>query len=544
VVETADRVLAEAERRGPAAAPLVCASGVSPSGPIHLGNLREIMVPHFVADELRRRGLECRHLLSWDDYDRLRKVPAGQPESFAEHIGRPLSAVPDPCGKHENWAEHFKEPFRAALRDLGVEVHELSQTQMYASGAYSAQIVHAMSERARIDEVLGRYRTAAKEDDEAGAGTVGTAYYPFKPYCSACLRDLTRIDSYDESDCVAHYTCQCGHEDAVDVRTPGAGKLVWKVDWPMRWAFEGVTFEAAGVDHSSPGSSFAVGSQLVRDVFGGRPPEYLGYSFVGVGGAAKMSSSSGGAPTPADALGVLEAPLLRWIYARRKPSQAITIAFDQEINRVYDEWDALGRKIAEGRATAAEQAVHARSIGPAGRLLPATPVPLPFRTLASVVDVTAGDRVQMLRILRELSDTAPSETALDELDQLRPRLDRAEAWIAEHAPAAERTHVRSEPDRARLAALTPTQSEALKLLLDGLDANWSTAALTTLLYGIPKVQAGLPPEAAPTPELKAAQRELFALLYLLLVGRDTGPRLPTLLSALGRERIRRLLGQT
>src|SRR3954463_10629731 len=108
VASVADTVIAEAAERG--AATVVCASGISPSGPIHLGNLREIMVPHLVADEIRRRGLPCRHILSWDDYDRLRKVPAGVPESFSEHIGRPLSEVPDPCGEHASWAEHFKAP--------------------------------------------------------------------------------------------------------------------------------------------------------------------------------------------------------------------------------------------------------------------------------------------------------------------------------------------------------------------------------------------------------------------------------------------------
>jgi lysyl-tRNA synthetase class 1 len=35
----------------------------------------------------------------------------------------------------------------------------------------------------------------------------------------------------------------------------GTGKLVWKVDWPMRWAYEGVVFEASGADHSSPAPS-------------------------------------------------------------------------------------------------------------------------------------------------------------------------------------------------------------------------------------------------------------------------------------------------
>jgi lysyl-tRNA synthetase class 1 len=68
--------------------------------------------------------------------------------------------------------------------------------------------------------------------------------------------------------------------------------------------------------------------------------------------------------------------------------------------------------------------------------------------------------------------------------------------------------------------------------------------LTSLLYGVPKLQAGLPLDSPATPELKTAQRELFVLLYELLVGKDTGPRLPTLLLALGQDRIRGLLAAT
>jgi lysyl-tRNA synthetase class 1 len=66
--------------------------------------------------------------------------------------------------------------------------------------------------------------------------------------------------------------------------------------------------------------------------------------------------------------------------------------------------------------------------------------------------------------------------------------------------------------------------------------------LTTLVYGVPKIQLGLPPTVKPTPELKAAQRTFFTLLYRLLVGRDTGPRLPTLLLVIGAEQVRALLG--
>src|SRR5919202_2485204 len=72
----ADEVVEESEGRAPGK-PVVVTSGLSPSGPIHLGNLREVMTPHLVADEIRRRGEDVVHILSWDDFDRFRKVPAG-----------------------------------------------------------------------------------------------------------------------------------------------------------------------------------------------------------------------------------------------------------------------------------------------------------------------------------------------------------------------------------------------------------------------------------------------------------------------------------
>jgi len=541
VARTAGLVRAEGERRHPGEVP-TCASGISPSGPVHLGNLRELMVPHLVADEVRRAGAPCRHILSWDDYDRLRRVPAGFPEEFAEHIGRPLTAVPDPCGQHANWAEHFKEPLREALARLGVRVTEISQTQMYTSGAYTAQIITAMRRRADIRAVLARYQTKRGalgiEPDEDDDEPRGAEYYPFRPYCTACGRDDTTVTAFDDETTEITYTCACG---AVAGPTPiaqVAGKLVWKVDWPMRWAYEHVTFEPAGVDHSSPGSSFTVGEELVTEIFGEEMPLHFGYAFVGTTGSAKMSGSRGGAPTPSDALEIFEAPVLRWLYARRRPEQSITLAFDAEVGRVYDEWDKLGRRVAEGTAEPAARAVFTRASSTSDGPLPVTPRLLPFRTLASVVDITAGDQAQILRILRDMTVPDPIATQ----DEVRPRLDCAQAWVNGYVPPEDRTRIREERDVARLATLTDDQRDAIKLLLDRMADDWSLDGLTTLVYGIPKLQRGLPISAPPTDELKVAQREWFKLLYqLLLVGNDTGPRMPTLLLALGQDRIRSLL---
>ena len=554
VSRLADDVIAEAERRAPGK-PLVCASGISPSGPIHLGNLREIMVPHLVADEIKRRGVECVHLLSFDDYDRFRRVPGGigVPESWSEHIGKPLTSVPPPPGSpYASWAEHFKAPLLAAMAELGVEVRAISQTEQYTAGVYRDQILFAMRERRRIDAVLGRYRTkqaesevvdegveqssgAATEDDgSAGSGD----YYPYKPYCVVCERDTTTVTAYDDETTELAYTCECGHAETVKLTEHRRGKLVWKVDWPMRWAYEGVIFEPSGVDHHSPGSSWVVGGQLVKEIFGGVQPIGPMYAFVGITGMSKMSSSRGGVPIAADALEIMEAPLLRWLYARRKPNQSFKIAFDAEILRTYDEWDALARKVASGAAQPADAAAYLRATTTATGALPATPRPLPYRTLTSVLDITTGDEEQTLRILTDLDPDQPVRS----LDETRPRLDKAASWVATQMPAESRTRVRTEPDTELLASLDERQRESLALLRDGLADHWSLDGLTTLVYGVPKLQAGLPADAKPTPELKVAQREFFVLVYRLLVGGDTGPRLPTLLLAVGADRVRALLG--
>ncbi|MFI9203790.1 lysine--tRNA ligase [Streptomyces sp. NPDC053048] len=564
----ADEVIAEGERRAPGK-PIVVASGLSPSGPIHLGNLREVMTPHLVADEIRRRGHQVRHVLSWDDYDRYRKVPAGIEgidDSWAEHIGKPLTSVPAPAGSaYPNWAEHFKAAMVAALAELGIEYDPISQTEQYTSGVYREQILHAMKHRGDIDAILDQYRTkdkatgqpkkpqqkqqkpvdeaeleaaegsGAAAEDDGSAGTAG--YFPYKPYCGACERDLTTVTAYNDDTTELAYTCVCGHAETVLLNEFNRGKLVWKVDWPMRWAYEGVIFEPSGVDHSSPGSSFVVGGQIVRKVFGGEQPIGPMYAFVGISGMAKMSSSKGGVPTPGDALKIMEAPLLRWLYARRKPNQSFKIAFDQEIQRLYDEWDKLETKVADGTVLPADAAAHSRAARTAAGELPRTPRPLPYRTLASVVDITAGHDEQTLRILADLDPDNPVKT----LDETRPRLDRAQHWMLTQVPAENRTIVRSRPDTELLGSLDEEGRESLRLLLEGLDEHWSLDGLTTLLYGVPKVLAGLEPHAKPTPELKAAQRAFFVLLYQLLVSRDTGPRLPTLLLAVGADRVRELV---
>ena len=536
----ADEVIAAREsdptpRRGP----IVCASGISPSGPIHLGNLREVFTTHLVAEALRRRGEEVVHLHSWDDYDRLRKVPAGVDPSFERYVGMPLAEIPDPVGGALSYAEHFMDEFRAALERLGIRMHEVRQSQRYPAGTYNDAIRRAMDERGLVFDTLAGQQTAGRH--ERSADERRRAYYPFRPYCAECRRDDTRVTGY--ADETVTWECRHGHAGRMSLAdgAPISGKLVWKVDWPMRWAHEHVAFEPAGEDHHAPTASFTVGRVLVADLYGARAPGTTVYSFVTLAGAhGKMSGSVGGAPIPATALDVLEPAILRWLYVRRLPNQSFQIDLSPRgVQRLYDEWDRLAASVTAAEAPPDDVAIHRESIESSAGPVARTERPVSFRLLSSVADLTQGDLTQMARIIAaHLDDHSDPERLLAEL---QPRLDCAIHFATELVPAEQRTRVRAGFAAEEHAGLEEPMRRGVALLADGLAADWTLDGLTTLVYAIPKRLNGLPDDAEPDPEVRAAQRAFFKAVYRLLVDAETGPRLPTLLLSIGQDRARALL---
>ena len=143
VARVADEVIARVDATKGPGAPIVCASGVSPSGPVHLGNLREIMTTHLVAEELRSRGRDVTHLHSWDDYDRLRKVPVGVPPEYAAHIGSPIGEIPDPWKADDSYGSHFRRPVEEAAARLGIACRWVRQSRAYRAGDYLGEIGRA-----------------------------------------------------------------------------------------------------------------------------------------------------------------------------------------------------------------------------------------------------------------------------------------------------------------------------------------------------------------------------------------------------------------
>ena len=316
----------------------VCAGGASPSGSIHIGNFRDMAIPYFVAKALRLKGKKVRFLFSFDDFDRLRKVPVNVSkvvDGFEKYIGMPYTFVPNPFKTQEpSYGRYFENEFVQSMKDLGIDVEFIYQTDEYTKGRYAKKVAFALEKRKEIYDILMSFKS--QDANEEGR----EAYYPVNVYCSNCSKDLTTVTAYDEQTHEISYVCKaCGKEETVNVFDYFKIKLVWKVDWPMRWQEEGVDFEAGGIDHATPGGSFDVSSEVARKIFGFEPPVFQGYGWLGFAGVSSMHSSSGINITPDGALKFYTPEIIRWIFAKYEPEDSYNFYFDDTIIRHYSEFD-------------------------------------------------------------------------------------------------------------------------------------------------------------------------------------------------------------
>jgi len=487
----------------PKAAIYTAAAGISPSGVVHFGNFRDVVTSHLVREALKEKGKKARLIFSWDNFDRFRKVPDGVPESFTEHIGKPLSKIPDPFGTcHASYADHFQQPFVEAMEGLGIEIDYRNQTVLHESGIYDEAIFHALQEREKIAEILLSFMTD-KAKGEKGIDPVfyKENYYPISVYSRFTGKDLTKILKYDGQSHITYLCVETGKEDTVDLSKEHVAKLAWKPDWAMRWRHEQVHFEPGGHDHASPGGSYDTASVIAKEIFDYDPPLFVEYKFVGIQGlGAKMSGSKGNAVSPLELLNIYEPELLRWLYFRKSPDQSFELAFNSEIYRQYDEFDK-------------EHDINAIS----------------FRQLVGFGQIVQWQEDKLLTILDGLSLSY-------DLESIRRRLPLAKAWLTKYNPE-EVVALLPSKNMAFSTKLGSQEKDQVVQLRDELQKRPKAeiAELEELVYAIPK-NDGLSES-----ELKKEQRAFFKNVYNLLIGKDAGPRLGTFLWAADRDQVLSLL---
>ena len=136
------------------------ASGITPSGTVHIGNFREIITTELVARALRSKGKKVRFIYSWDDYDVFRKVPANMPnqEMLKSYLRKSIVDVPDPFGKEESYARHHEVEVEKAIPKVGIQTEFIYQSKKYQACEYAEQMTHALKNTEKIKAILDRYR--------------------------------------------------------------------------------------------------------------------------------------------------------------------------------------------------------------------------------------------------------------------------------------------------------------------------------------------------------------------------------------------------
>ncbi len=520
----ADQAAARILRAYPEQKRLVVAAGITPSGVVHIGNFRELMTVDLVARALRDRGAEVRFIFSWDDFDVFRKVPADVPrqEELAGKLRCSIADVFDPFCDHASYAEHYEMRLEQEIVPLGIQPEFLRQAARYRRGDYAEGIRRALENAERIRAVLDRHRSTPLPED----------WLPLAGFCDTCGRDA--LDLEWDGEWGVRVQCQdCGAVAPRDLRQGGNLKLPWRVDWPMRWAYEGVVFEPGGKDHSTAGGSYDTGCEIAEAVYDWRAPEYLAYDFVRCKGrGGKISSSAGDVISVADALEVYEPEMLRWLFASYRPGSEFQISFDLDVIKLYEDFDRAARLAREpdsgGRADKKRQAtrrlMELAMVEP-GRIEPGSALAFVpgFRGLTMILQVYDGD-LEQARAHYERTGQITTDV---ERERFVTRASCAWRWIERYAPEDFRYRIRAEPVSR---SLTPDQHRVLERLVAALEAH-------------PEID-----EDALVPHLRVmcegtalTPQEFFPVAYDLLIDRPKGPKLSTLIPVMGTARALPLL---
>lgn len=488
-IHWADRAAAEiaAGDRAP-----VISTGISPSGEIHIGNMREVLTADAVFRALRERGSAARFNYVADNFDPLRHVyPFLDPELYTPMVGRPLSEIPCPCGLHDSYSEHFLQPFLEALGRLQVEVSVERADRMYKSGRMTPFIVKALEGRDRIAAIL----------EELTGKRVAAEWSPFNVLCPACARIThAQVTGFSRAEESVSYRCKCGSEG--DVPMAGGGKLVWRIDWPARWAMLGVTVEPFGKDHATRGGSYDTGIRLAREIFGVEPPFPIAYEWIRLKGQGDMSSSRGNVLSIGRMLEVVPPEVLRYLVIRERPARTINFDPGLPLLQLVDEMDDCESARRDPRAVELSQAGSFVAVG------------VPFKHLIVVAQSARFDIDRAVEILRRTGYPDVRREAV------AGRIEYARRWLDSFAPEELRFEVRdSAPLEA--AALSSAQRRFLGRLARQLDASMDGAAIHAMVYEL----AGEFGESKPA--------ELFQAIYLSLLGKERGPRAGAFLSVLG-----------
>ncbi|MDQ5944156.1 MAG: lysyl-tRNA synthetase, class [Patescibacteria group bacterium] len=483
---------------------ILVSSGITPSGPYHVGHAREILTAEAVRRGLESRGREALHIHNVDDSDALRKRYPYLPESFEKEVGKPVYLVPAPDGSTQSYADYYFSEYAAAARKLEIPMEIWRSHEEYGRGVFADAIVTALTRRDDIAKILAHVSQREVPAD----------WQPIQilDITTKSLRTAEFL-GFDAATYTVEYRAADGAVHQADMRS-GEVKLDWRVDWPARWAILGVDVEGFGKEHATKGGSYETGAAIVREIFDAEPPIAVPFNPINLkGDNQKMSSSLGNLVTIADALEVIPPDILRYFVFKSLPQKVL--AFDPGVGmgQLIDEYAATEAAVRSGQSTAFKDAWEVSVLDQDH----ATVSTVPFTHLATVYQTAQGDSE---RVLELLTRTGHAQAVREDASVIERELKYVAAWLERFAPESSKFSVLLEAPEVTLQS---TQKDFIVALVEKLaDGAWEGDVLQAEIF-------------AAAQQVALAPKEAFSTLYQLFIGKTAGPKLGPFLASQDRD---------
>ncbi|MDH7517925.1 MAG: lysine--tRNA ligase [Candidatus Thermoplasmatota archaeon] len=487
----------------------VLATGITPSGPIHIGNMREILTTDAVYRCVLEKGGDAELIYIADDYDPLRKVYPYLPQSYAEHVGKPICEIPCPCSKHKSYADHFLTSFLNSLKEVGVKPSVYRASEMYKKGLYNESIQIALENTKKIKDILEKIsnRKIPKE------------WLPFNVKCENCGRISTTKPTLYEYP-IIEYTCECKYSGEADVRKGGIGKLPWRVDWPARWKMLNVTFEPCGKDLATVGGARETGAKIVEEVYGYPHPALLVYEFIMLKGQGAMHSSRGTALSAEEMLKMTPPEVLRFLIVKNQPNKHIVFDPGLGILDLVDEYDREERVYfaKEKEIKGMKDLKKTYELSQPHSIPKTAPFQLPYKHLVTLIQI--GKNWENTKKILIRTGQIPKDLKKEDAEHIKQRIEHVQYWLEKFAPDNIKFEVKEKLPKI---TLSKEQNIFLSKLKEEIkDLKWEPEEIHKKIYEISE-------------ENKIQIKTAFQAIYQIILGQEQGPRAGYFLSNLDKK---------
>ena len=506
-------------------------SSTSISGVPHIGNASDVIRHDAVVRSLKERGFDVKFIWVAEDMDALRKVPAGIPKSFEKYLGMPVADIPDPEGCHKTYSEHFCSKFVDSLKAFGTFPEYMSTSKEYRAGNFSNYIKLVFENLEQIKDILNKKRKVLLSKD----------WTPWKPVCQNCGKLMTtKVTDVDGN--VIRYSCEdyqfkpygeeaytklkgCGFKGDSNMKN---GKLLWRVEWGMLWAYWKINLEGAGKEHFMPSGSFWSAGEICEKIFGW-PEPYPGknyiqpYEYLTISGK-KMSASVGNVVSTWDWPTFAPPQILRMIFLK-KPNRVRDFSYEY-IPKYIDEFYKLQR-IYFGKEEDDKEDFSKRLYVMSEVEVPEKmPVQLPFDYAALISQIVPKEKL-LEKAIQLFKSTGHLKGEVDK-EKVKKLLEIAGNWSERFGGDSYKIKLLEEPSEEAVAKLDDNQKKALKILAKHLEKDLSEEELYNKFFSI-KEETGI------------SSKDFFKAVYTVLLGKPWGPRLAPFILIIGREKVRSIL---